>query len=60
MHAAMVATTLTPNATIENGLDNIGKQFYFAQHGQLEPGNVLAASISEYVKVPLITGSLAG
>lgn len=49
LQVAMVATTLTPNATIKNGLDNIGKQFYFAQHGQLEPGNMLASSISEYV-----------
>ncbi|MDR9808365.1 hypothetical protein [Rhizobium hidalgonense] len=49
LQVAMVATMLTPNATIKNKLDNIGKQFYFAQHGQLEPANMLASSISEYV-----------
>lgn len=49
LQVAMVATMLTPNPTIKNQLDNIGKQFYFAQHGQLEPGNMLASSISEYV-----------
>ncbi len=45
----MVATMLTPNVAIKDKLDYIEKQFYFAQHGQLELGNMLASSISAYV-----------
>ncbi|MGB8287509.1 hypothetical protein ELI13_04590 [Rhizobium ruizarguesonis] len=48
LEVAMVATILTPNVTIKDKLDQIGKQFYFAQHGNLEPGNMLASSISAY------------
>jgi hypothetical protein len=49
LQVAMIATLLTPHPSFKEKLDQIGRQFYFAQHGQLEPGNMLASSIAAYV-----------
>jgi len=49
MQVAMIATVLTPNGSIKEKLDDIGRQFYAAQHGRLAPGDVRASSLSAYL-----------
>ena len=50
VQVSMIATLLTPHASVKDKLDDIGRQFYFAQDGYLDPDYMLASSISSYVQ----------